>query len=170
MIGKFLYHTPDIHPSVFIAPGAQIVGAVTVEEHASIWYNSVLRADINTISIGKGTNIQDGTIIHLSDEQGVMVGNYVTVGHGAILHACRIEDYALIGMGAVILNGAHIGTDACVAAGSLVLTNASIPPRTLVMGRPANVIRGLSQEEIDQNRQWAKKYMKLGEEYRKKNT
>ncbi|HWB60372.1 MAG TPA: gamma carbonic anhydrase family protein, partial [Chthoniobacteraceae bacterium] len=117
---RYLGREPAIHPSVFVAQGAVIIGDVTMEEGSSVWYNSVLRADINSIRIGPRSNIQDGSVIHLADDYGVTVGELVTVGHKAIIHACTVADEVLIGMGAIVLDGAEIGARSIIGAGSLV--------------------------------------------------
>lgn len=168
MIAKFLNREPKIAKTAFVAPGARLIGSVEVGEHSSLWFNVVARADINKIKIGRYTNIQDGSVLHLEDETGVYIGDHVTVGHNSIIHACRIEDYALIGMGAIILNGARIGKGSIVAAGSVVCKNSKIGDYSLVMGVPAKVIRRLSEEEKKENIYWAKKYSALAEEYKRK--
>ena len=168
MIAKFLNRKPKIAKTAFVAPGVQLIGSVEIGEHSSIWFNVVARADINKIKIGRYTNIQDGSVLHVADELGVYVGNHVTVGHNAVIHACRIGDCALIGMGAIILNGAKIGKGSIVAAGSVVRENSKIEDYSLVMGVPAKVIRKLSEEEKKGNIYWAKKYSNLAEEYKRK--
>ena len=138
-----LSKTPQIHPTAFVAPGAHIIGDVRLAAQASVWYNSVLRGDINFIAIGERSNIQDGCILHLENDLPCVVGPDVTVGHGAILHGCRIEEACLIGMGAIILSGAHIGRGCVVAAGAVVKENQTVPPFTLVGGVPARIIKSL---------------------------
>ncbi len=164
MIGKYSKTQPDIHPSVFIAAGARLVGAVSIGEGSSVWYNAVLRADINTIKIGKGVNIQDGSLLHLEDDRGIVIEDDVTVGHGAILHACTIKKGALIGMGAIVLNGAVVGEGAVVGAGAVVTAGMKIPKGSLTLGVPAVVVRKLSKTEIKKNYYWAKKYRELASE------
>jgi carbonic anhydrase/acetyltransferase-like protein (isoleucine patch superfamily) len=139
--------SPKIHPSAFIAEGALIIGNVEIAKDASVWFNSVLRGDINSIYIGERCNIQDGSIVHVTSELPVSVGSDVTVGHGAIVHGCRIEDGSLIGMGAVILDRAHIGKHALVAAGAVVREGFVVPDGALVGGVPAKVLRSLTDEE-----------------------
>lgn len=165
MIGKFLRKAPRIAKTSFIAVSAQLIGSVGVGEYASVWFNVVARADINVIEIGAYTNIQDSAILHVEDNQGLSIGKYVTVGHGAILHACYIEDRALIGMGAVVLNGARIGKNSIVAAGSVVTQDFKAPSDQLIMGVPAKVVRKLTEQEKKENIYWAKKYVKLSREY-----
>ncbi len=154
-------HEPRIPPSAFVAPGAHVMGAVTMGEQSSVWYTSVLRADINHITIGDRTNIQDGTIIHLENDLGCHVGHDVTVGHRAILHGCTIENGVLIGMGAIILNGAVIGKGSVVGAGAVVKERAIIPPHSLVVGVPARIVRTLDPSSYDTNVAWAAKYVAL---------
>jgi len=168
MIGKFLRKAPHIAKTSFIAPSAQLIGAVRLGEYASIWFNAVARADINRIEIGAYTNIQDSVILHVEDNKGLYIGEYVTVGHGAILHACHIEDCALIGMGAIILNGARIGKGSIVAAGSVVTKDFKAPGYQLIMGVPAKAVRKLTEQEKRENIHWAKKYVKLSREYRER--
>lgn len=157
---------PDIHPTAWVAPGAVIVGDVTVGPNSSVWFGCVLRADIQRITIGEGTNIQDGTIIHLASDLGTIVGDHVTVGHRALLHACEIGDEVLVGMGAIVMDGAKIGARSIIAAGSLVPKGREIPPGSLVMGSPAKVVRTLDAEEQASIRGWAEKYMRVTEEHR----
>jgi len=167
MIGKFLNIAPKIACTSFIAHSAEIIGAVEIGACSSVWFNAVVRADINRIRIGAYTNIQDGCILHVEDGMGVYVGDYVTVGHSAILHACHVGDGSLIGMGAIVLNGARIGKGSIVAAGSLVTKDFEVPAHTLVMGSPGKIIRRVTEGEGRQNIYWAKKYSKLTLEYKK---
>ncbi len=139
---------PEIHPETFIAEGARIIGRVVLARGVSIWYNSVLRADIAAISIGENTNIQDACVLHVDFGLDTVLGAGVTVGHGAILHACRVGDNCLVGMGATILDGAVIPENSIVGAGSLVPPKKTYPPGTLILGSPAKVARTLSEEEI----------------------
>lgn len=156
---------PNVHSSAFIAKSADLIGAVTVGEGASIWYASVLRADINTIKIGAYSNIQDGCIVHLESDLGTDVGQYVTVGHKAILHACRIDDEVLVGMGAIVMDGVEVGSRSIIGAGSLVTMGTKIPPGSLVLGSPARVVRKLSGEEQDSVKGWAENYVLLARRY-----
>jgi carbonic anhydrase/acetyltransferase-like protein (isoleucine patch superfamily) len=150
---------PVIDPSAFVAPSADVIGRVTVGEQASVWYNSTLRGDINEIVIGPRSNIQDNSVVHLADELGCYVGELVTVGHGAIIHACTIRDEVLIGMGAIVLDGAVIGERSIVGAGALVTGGTEIPPGSLVLGSPAKVVRRLSADEQAGVKHWAEKYV-----------
>jgi gamma-carbonic anhydrase len=162
---RYLDARPSIHPTAFIAPGAVIIGDVEIAEEASIWYGAVLRADINQIRIGPRSNIQDGAVVHLADDLGVYVGEYVTCGHSAILHACKLDDEVLIGMGATVLDGAEIGARSVIGANALVTQGMKIPPGSLVMGTPAKIRRTLDLEEQSSVRHWAEKYVKLSREY-----
>lgn len=159
--------SPKIHPTAFIAPGAMIIGDVTIGEDSGVWFNCVLRADIDRIEIGVRSNIQDGTVIHLDSGIPTIVGDDVTIGHAAIIHACTIGDGALIGMGAIILSGATIGEEAIVAAGTLVREGQDIPPRSVAMGVPAQVRRETSEEDLKRMRDNAAGYAKRGEIMRK---
>ena len=161
----YLRATPAIHPSAFIAKNATLIGDVHVEEEASIWFQCVLRADINRISIGPRSNIQDGCVVHLSDDHPTIVGELVTVGHKAILHACSIADEVLIGMNAVILDGAEIGARSIVGAGALVTGGKKFPPGSLIIGSPAKVVRTLNVEEQSKIRFLAQKYVQLSRSY-----
>lgn len=155
----YLGKSPSLHPSAYLAPSAVVIGDVTLAANSSVWPLCVLRGDINSIRIGAGSNIQDGTIVHLADDYGVEVGAYVTVGHGAVLHACRIEDECLIGMRATILDGAVIGRRSIVGAGALVPKGMVVPPGSMVLGLPARVVRPLREEEQAELRYWAEKYV-----------
>ena len=144
--------TPKVHDSVFIAPGAMLIGDVTIGEESSVWFNCVLRGDLEPIRIGCRTNVQDGAIIHMDREMPCLIGDDVTIGHGAILHSCIIGTDALIGMGAILLSGSVIGERAIVAAGALVREGQEIPPDTLAMGVPAKVVREVTEDELERVR------------------
>jgi carbonic anhydrase/acetyltransferase-like protein (isoleucine patch superfamily) len=154
----FLRKKPVIGPGVYIARGAVVVGDVTLGEGASVWYNAVLRGDINRIVVGDYTNIQDNAVLHLADDFPCLVGSYVTVGHSAIVHACRIGDECLIGMGAVVLDGAEVGAQCLIGARALVTQNVKIPAGSLVLGSPAKIVRALTDEERAGLKYWAAKY------------
>ncbi len=149
---------PQIEEDVFIAPNATLVGDVVVRKGASIWYNAVLRGDLERIEIGEYSNIQDNVVVHVEPGVPVIVGNYVTVGHAAILHGCVIEDYALIGMGATVLDSARIGRGSIVAAGAVVLGGKEIPELKLVAGIPAVVKKELPESMIEEARKAALRY------------
>ncbi|MFZ5943497.1 MAG: gamma carbonic anhydrase family protein [Bacillota bacterium] len=137
----------SINEKAFVAEGVYLIGDILIGEGASIWFNCVLRADNDKIVIGKCSNIQDGSVVHTEIGLPTVVGDYVTVGHGAILHACTIRDNSLIGMGAIILDGAEIGEGSIVAAGALVTSNTKIPPNSLVVGTPGKVVKELNPED-----------------------
>ena len=140
--------TPQVGERVFLAEGACLVGEVSVGDDSSVFYNAVLRGDLAEIKIGKRTNIQDNVCIHVSTEVGVNIGDEVTVGHGAVLHGCTIEDNVLVGMGAIIMDGAHIKKNCIIGAGALVTAGREFPEDSLVMGAPAHVVRTLTTDEI----------------------
>ena len=154
--------TPDVHSSVFVAPGAMIIGDVTIGEESSIWFNSVLRGDLEPIRIGCRTNVQDGAVIHMDKEIPCIIGDDVTIGHGAILHSCTIGNEALIGMGAILLTGSVIGERAIVAAGTLVREGQEIPPGTVAMGVPAKVRREATEAELERVRHGKDDYVLRG--------
>lgn len=139
---------PTCHESAWIAPGARIIGNVTLGEEASIWYNAVVRGDTDPIHIGDRSNVQDGTVIHVDWNAPTYIGSDVTIGHSAIIHGCTIGDRSLIGMGAIILNHAQIGEDSLIAAGALITERKIIPPRSLVMGSPGRIVRTLTDDEV----------------------
>ena len=132
-----------IHPSAYIAPTAAVMGQVTLEEDSSVWYGAVIRADLAPVVIGAQSNLQDGSIVHVDDDLPCIVGPRVGVGHRAILHACTIEEECLIGMGAVLLNEVHIGAGSVIAAGAVVPERMRIPPRSLVIGVPGQIVRAV---------------------------
>ena len=149
MITSYKGVRPQIADSAFVAAGAQIIGDVHIGAHSSVWFNCVLRGDCYYIRIGENTNIQDNTVIHVTQEQfGAVIGNFVTVGHSAVLHGCTIKDRCLIGIGAIVLDDVTIGEESFIAAGSLVTPGTVIPPRSMVMGAPAKVRRQVTDEEV----------------------
>ena len=158
-LDAFLRKSPVLGKNVYIARGAVVVGDVTLGDGASVWYNAVLRGDINRIVDGAGSNIQDNAVLHLADDFPCLVGQYVTVGHSAIVHACTVGDECLIGMGAVILDGAELGEQCLVGARALITQQVKIPPGSLVLGAPAKVVRPLTQEERGGLKHWAEKYV-----------
>jgi carbonic anhydrase/acetyltransferase-like protein (isoleucine patch superfamily) len=153
--------SPRLAQQVFIAPGAVVVGDVTVGPQSSIWFGAVLRGDINRIVLGTQTNVQDGCVLHVSDDHACVLGDRVTVGHRAVVHACTVEDDVLVGMGAILLDGAHIGAGSTIAAGALVTKNSVIPPGSLVVGSPAKVVRRLTADEQAANTRLALKYVEV---------
>jgi carbonic anhydrase/acetyltransferase-like protein (isoleucine patch superfamily) len=150
MLRPYRNIVPTIDPSAYVDESAQIVGDVTIGPESSVWLNAVVRGDVNYIRLGRQSNLQDGVIVHVNHEPSypTVVGDLVTVGHGAILHGCVIEDHCLIGMGAILLNGSRIGSDSIVAAGTLVPERTVIPPRSLVMGTPGRVRRPVTEDEL----------------------
>lgn len=164
-IDRFLGKVPTLAPTAFVAGNATLVGDVTLGDECSVWYQCVLRADIHSIRVGPRSNIQDGAVVHLADDFGVEIGELVTVGHKAILHACTIGNEVLVGMNAVILDGAEIGDRSIVGAGSLVTGHKKFPAGSLILGSPAKVVRELSQDEQAGIKTWAEKYVQLSREY-----
>lgn len=158
-LDTFLTKRPVLGRGVYIAKTAAVLGDVTIGDHSSVWYNAVVRGDINRIAIGHHTNIQDNAVLHLADDYACLVGNYVTVGHSAIVHACKVGDECLIGMGAVILDGAVVGEQCLIGAKALVTQRMSIPAGSLVMGAPAKIVRALTAEERAGLKAWAEKYV-----------
>lgn len=167
-LAKYLDQTPEVDASAYIAKGAVVIGAVTLAENSSVWHNSVLRGDINTIEIGEGSNVQDGTVVHLADDYGVKVGKYVTIGHSAMIHACEIGDECLIGMQATILDGAVIGAQSIVGAGALVTKGTQVPEGSLVLGAPAKVVRSLSEKERSGLKAMAEKYVTVSRGHKRR--
>ncbi len=165
MLIKYLSFEPVIAKDAYVAASAVVLGRVSLGVHASVWPGAVLRGDLNEIIIGDYTNIQDLALGHVEADARLVVGAYVTVGHGAILHACEVGDGALVGMGAVVLNGAVIGPGAVLGAGSVLPPGKKIAPRTLALGSPARVLRELSAEEVAHNRRWAEEYAALAEKH-----
>jgi carbonic anhydrase/acetyltransferase-like protein (isoleucine patch superfamily) len=156
---RFLHAKPQISEASFVASNATLIGDVRLGRDSSVFYGAVLRGDIDTIRVGEGTNVQDGCIIHLADDLGATVGAYCTIGHAAIIHACTVGDLCLVGMQAVILDGAEIGDECLIGAGALVTSRTKIPPRSLVLGSPAKVVRPLTEAEIFSLRASADKYI-----------
>jgi len=148
MIGAYQGRSPRIAPSAFIAPSADLIGDVEIAENASIWFQTVLRGDIEPIRVGENSNIQDGSVLHTLLGSPTVVGKWVTVGHRAVLHGCTIEDHCLIGMGAILLNNVRVGEGSIVAAGALVPENTVIPAHSLYMGVPAQFKRQLGAPEL----------------------
>jgi carbonic anhydrase/acetyltransferase-like protein (isoleucine patch superfamily) len=164
-IRHFLSTPPNVHPSAYVAPGATVIGDVTLGEQSSVWFSAVVRADINRIVIGPRSNIQDGAVVHLADDFGTYIGELVTVGHKAIVHACTVADEVLVGMGAIILDGAEIGARSIIGAGALITGGKKIPPGSLVIGSPGKVVRQLSLDEQAGIRVWADSYVDVSRAY-----
>lgn len=156
---KFLNRTPQVDATAYVAHEAKLIGAVKIGPRANVWPGVVMRADIEEIRIGEGTSIQDGTCIHLADDMPTVVGDYVTVGHRVMLHACTIGNECLIGMSSTILDGAEIGNRCIVAAGAVVPPRMKVPDGAMVVGCPAKIKKILSPEEQEKLRYWAEKYL-----------
>ena len=152
-------HQPQIAPSAWVADSAQVMGAVTLEADASIWFGATVRGDTEHITVGEGSNIQDGSVLHADHGMPLKVGKHVTVGHMVMLHGCTIGDESLIGIGAVVLNGAKIGRNCLVGAGSLVTEGKEFPDGSMIMGTPAKVVRQLTPEQIEGLRRSALHYV-----------
>lgn len=164
MIYKINDKQPNIHKETFVAESADVIGDVTLEEGVSIWYGAVARGDINSIKVGKFTNVQDNVSLHNDADTPLIIGEYTTIGHNAVVHGCTIGDNCLIGMGAIVLNRAVIGDNCIIGAGSVVTEDMVIPPSSLVMGIPAKVRRNLSDEELTGIRDNALRYNELWQE------
>ena len=158
-LARHLSRTPNIAAAAFVAANATVIGDVQLGRDSSVWYGTVLRADIEAIRIGEGSNVQDLTLIHLANDLPVVVGCYTTIGHSAIVHACTIGDECLIGMGATVLDGALIGDRCIVGAGALVTKRFVAPPGSMILGAPAKVVRPLTAEEQAGIRTLADKYV-----------
>ena len=157
---------PRVAPTAFIDQSAQVIGDVAIDGDSSVWMNAVLRGDVNSIVVGRRTNIQDGCVVHvMGGTHATAIGDEVTVGHAAVLHGCTISNRCLIGMGAIVLNGVHVGSDAIVAAGSLVVEGVVVPPRSLVMGNPGQIRRILTEDEVASIWQYAAGYVEHKNEY-----
>ena len=152
-------HTPQVHPTAFVADSAQVVGRVTLGAGSSVWFNAVVRADNEPMTIGAGSNIQDGSVVHSDTGFPLSVGERVTVGHQVVLHGCTVGDESLIGIGAVVLNGARIGKHCLDGAGSLVTEGKEFPDGSMILGSPAKVVRQLTPEQIDGLRRSAQHYI-----------
>jgi len=159
--------SPKIEESVFIAPGVKVIGDVIIGRNSSIWFNCVIRGDIEYIVIGEGSNIQDGSILHVSKNMPVVIGSKVTIGHKVCLHGCKIEDLSLIGMNATVLDGAVVQTKSMVAAGSVVKQNFVVPTGKLVAGVPARVVRDLTEDEMKHFDKSADNYMQYSSNMKK---
>ncbi len=158
---------PQISKTAFIAPTASIIGKVIIEDYASIWFNCVIRADINHIHIKANTNIQDSCVLHITEEYPVEIANNVTVGHKVLLHGANVGSNSLIGMGAILLDGVKVGENSFIAAGSLVTPRTNIPPNSFVLGSPARVIRPIKPEELLHIKENVSSYITYGQEYLK---
>jgi carbonic anhydrase/acetyltransferase-like protein (isoleucine patch superfamily) len=151
---------PRVHPTAYIDSSAQVIGDVEIGEESSVWMAVVIRGDVNRIRIGRRSNVQDGTVVHvMKDTHATTIGDDVTIGHAAVIHGCTVEDRCLIGMGTILLNGARIGAGSIVAAGTLVVEGMEVPPRSLVMGSPGRVKRALTDVEFAKIQLYADRYV-----------
>ena len=167
MILPFGDRVPNIDPTAVVFEHAVVIGAVTLGAGSSIWFGSIVRADVDDVVIGAGTNIQDRSVIHVTTRRwSTRIGDDVTVGHGVVLHGCTIGDRVLVGIGAIVLDGVEVGSDSIIAAGSLLAPGTRVPPGVLVMGSPAQVKRPLRDEELAHLRRSAENYRKLSARYR----
>jgi len=167
IVDRYLDRVPRVGRDVLIATGAALAGEVILGDDVSVWYGAVLRGDLAPVTIGDRSNVQDGAVLHVGDDSPCTVGRDVVVGHRAVLHGCRVEDACLIGMQATILDDAVIGAGSIVGAGALVTQETVIPPRSLVLGAPARVVRKLTEEDEARHRAMAGKYVRLQYNYRR---
>jgi carbonic anhydrase/acetyltransferase-like protein (isoleucine patch superfamily) len=168
MVIQYKNYSPKIADNTFIAPNSTVIGRCTIGGNASIWFNTVIRADVNVINIGNNVNIQDGSVLHCDHDYAVEIADNVTIGHNAIIHGCTIGSHCIIGMGTTILDGATIGENSIVGANSLVTSGKHMPGGSLIMGSPAKVIRALSMEEIEGIKKSVEGYVALSREYLKR--
>jgi carbonic anhydrase/acetyltransferase-like protein (isoleucine patch superfamily) len=166
IIERYLDHIPEIDSDVWVAPGAALIGAVTLASEVSVWYGCVLRGDVNRIEIRERSNVQDGAVIHLGDNDGTFLAEEVVVGHRAVLHGCRVGGGVLVGIQATVLDGAQIGEGSIIGSCALVPAGTVIPPRSLVVGVPGRVIKTLTAADEVFHRQLAGKYARLSHNYR----
>ena len=157
---------PRIHPTAWVVPGATVIGDVTLGEESSVWFGAVLRGDINRIIIGPRSNIQDNAVVHLDTGNPTILGELVTVGHSAIVHACQIDNEVLVGMGAIVLDGAEVGARSIIGANALVTLGMKIPPGSLVLGSPAKIKRALTLDEQKDIARWAWSYVETAKHFR----
>ncbi|PYQ94682.1 MAG: gamma carbonic anhydrase family protein [Acidobacteria bacterium] len=166
VIRPFRGVTPRVHPTAFIDDSAQVIGHVEIGEESGVWMCAVVRGDVHWIRIGRRSNVQDGVIVHaMTGTHPTTVGNSVTIGHGAVIHGCTIEDQCLIGMGSILLNGSHVGAQSIVGAGTVILEDMKIPPRSLVLGAPAKIKRLLTQAEVAGIQTYADRYVEYRLDY-----
>lgn len=163
---QYIHEPPRIHPSAFVADSADLIGAVTLEAQVGIWYQVVIRADDEPVTIGAGSNIQDGTIIHIDAGFPTIIGRGVTVGHRAIVHGARIADHVMISMGAIVLSGAVIGEHSIIGAGALVKEHMTIPPCSLVVGVPGRIVKTVTEDQIERIHQTADGYVERIKHYK----
>jgi carbonic anhydrase/acetyltransferase-like protein (isoleucine patch superfamily) len=160
VLRPFRGQLPRVHPTAFIDASAQVIGNVDIGEESSVWMCAVIRGDVHWIKVGRRTSIQDGTVVHaMTGTHPTSIGDNVTIGHAAVVHGCTIEDQCLIGMGAILLNGSHVGAGSIVAAGTLLVEGQQVPKRSLVMGSPGKVKRLLTQAEVADIQMYADRYV-----------
>lgn len=163
---KYRNFHPQIAESVFVAPNAQVIGQVTLGNKVSVFFGAVIRGDVQKITVGEGSNIQEHCVLHSSyDMNDCIVGKNCTIGHRAIIHGCQVGDFTLVGMGATILDNAEVGNECIIGAHALVTVGMKIPSRSLVLGMPAKVVRTLTDQEVEANHKSALQYMEKGQEY-----
>jgi carbonic anhydrase/acetyltransferase-like protein (isoleucine patch superfamily) len=166
MLRPFRGTMPRVHSTAYIDDSAQVIGDVEIGEESSVWMCVVIRGDVNHVRIGRRSNVQDGTVVHvMKDTHPTTIGDDVTIGHGAIVHGCTIEDRCLIGMGTILLNGVRIGTGSIVAAGTLLPEGTAVPPRSLVMGVPGKVKRTLGDSDVAGIQMYADRYVAYRRDY-----
>jgi len=166
MIKSFMDMKPILDEEIYISETAVIIGNVTLKRNVNVWFGAVLRGDEESIVIGENTNIQENSIVHVDKSEKVEVGDGCTIGHGVIVHGCKIGNNTLVGMGTIILNGAKIGNNTIVGAGSLITQNKEFEDGVLIIGNPAKVVRKLTQEEIESNKKSCLNYIKLSKEFK----
>lgn len=164
-IARNIRTAPRIAQDAYIADDATVVANVEIGPEASVWHQAVLRGDVAPIVLGARSNVQDGAVVHTADDLPAIIGQLVTVGHKAIVHACTVEDEVLVGMGSIILDGAHIGTRSIIGANATVKQDMEVPPGSLVLGTPGKIVRTLSEAEQDEIKMWALRYVRLSREY-----
>jgi carbonic anhydrase/acetyltransferase-like protein (isoleucine patch superfamily) len=168
VLRPFRGQLPRVHPTAFIDDSAQVIGDVEIGEESSVWMCAVIRGDVHWIRIGRRTSIQDGAVVHaMTGTHPTSIGDNVTIGHAAVIHGCTIESRCLVGMGAILLNGAHVGAGSIVAAGTLLVEHQKVPPKSLVMGSPGKVKRLLTQAEVADIELYADRYVGYRLDYMK---
>jgi len=160
------HHAELIHPSVFIAPTATIIGDVSIGADSSVWFGAIVRGDVARVTIGQHSNVQDGAIIHGAHDQDVVIGNNVTLGHGAIVHAAVVHDNVMVATRATVLDRAEIGANSIIGAGAIVTPGTVVPPNSLVLGVPGKIVREIDAEQAERIYQTALRYVELARAYR----
>ncbi len=162
---RFKTKSPTIYEGVYIAPNASVIGDVRLMANSSVWFGSVLRGDVNSILVGENSNIQDLSMLHVTKDNPLIIGNNVTIAHNVNLHGATLEDYVLVGIGAIILDGAVIGENSVIAAGTLIPPGKVIPARSLVMGNPYKIVKTFSEEECENHHENFKNYLKYKDQF-----